>query len=138
LSAGDEVLVVGADDEPVGRGFYPGASSIAVRVLSRDPERSLDADWLLERVETAVRLRLDVLDLDRRTNAYRVVHSEGDGLSGLIVDRYADLLVVEFFSKGFWKRRELVREVLSRIWPDARVCFKVPSNAARLEGIAEP
>ena len=47
-----------------------------------------------------LRVRRDVLRLDETTDAWRVVHSEGDGLSGLVIDRYGDLLVVEFFSEA--------------------------------------
>ena len=52
----------------------------------------------------AVALRTTILDLERETNAYRVVHAEGDGLSGLIVDRYDDVLSVEVFSLGIYQR----------------------------------
>ena len=52
----------------------------------------------------AVALRTKVLDLERETNAYRVVHAEGDGLSGLIVDRFDDVLSVEVFSLGIYQR----------------------------------
>ncbi len=102
LRSGDEVAVVAADGTPQGRGFYHGSSLIAVRLLSGDPNRPLDEAFFRERLERAVRLRKETLLLERVTNAYRVVHAEGDGLSGLIVDRYADLLVVEFFSKCFF------------------------------------
>ncbi|MEM7264082.1 MAG: hypothetical protein AAF488_19000 [Planctomycetota bacterium] len=85
LRDGDEVVVVGSDGTAVGRGFYHGSSTIAVRILTRDPDLPLDAEFLRYRVETAAALRRDTLLLERRTNAYRVIHSEGDGLSGLVV-----------------------------------------------------
>ena len=56
------------------------------------------------RIDEAVALRTTVLGLDRETNAYRVIHAEGDGLSGLIVDRFEDVLSVEVFSLGMYQR----------------------------------
>ena len=54
-------------------------------------------------------LRRDVLKLDAVTDAYRVVFSEADGLSGLVVDRFADTVVIEFFSAGMFKQRDVIR-----------------------------
>ena len=61
------------------------------------------------------RLRTTVLGLDRETNAYRVVHAEGDGLSGLIVDRYDDVLSVEVFSLGMYQRIGPILSLLRRV-----------------------
>ncbi len=138
LRSGDEVAVVAADGTPQGRGFYHGSSLIAVRLLSGDPNRPLDEAFFRERLERAVRLRKETLRLERVTNAYRVVHAEGDGLSGLIVDRYADLLVVEFFSKCFFLRRKMISRLLLELFPDSKICLTVNSNAARHEGMQLP
>ena len=78
-------------------------------------------------------LRRDRLQVDRQTDAYRVVNAEGDGLSGLIVDRY--LLVIEFFSKAFFLRRKLLIHLLLEIFPAAKIHMKIDSVAAR-EGMA--
>ena len=93
---GSIVDVVGVDGEWIGRGFYNGHSRIAVRILETHPEVPIDAGWFSRKIAEAVSLRRDVLKLDATTDAWRVVHAEGDGLSGLVVDRYGDLLVVEF------------------------------------------
>jgi len=61
-----------------------------------------------------------VLKLDAVTDAWRVVHSEGDGLSGLVVDRYGDLLVVEFFSAGMVRHREWIYDALRAQFPGCR------------------
>jgi 23S rRNA (cytosine1962-C5)-methyltransferase len=61
-----------------------------------------------------------VLKLDDVSNAWRVVHSEGDGLSGLVVDRYDDLLVVEFFSAGMFRHREWIYAALREHFPGCR------------------
>ncbi|MCL1636019.1 class I SAM-dependent rRNA methyltransferase [Luteimonas sp. SX5] len=117
---GSLVDVVGVDGEWIGRGFYNGHSRIAVRILETDPDVAVDADWFARKIAAAVGLRRDVLKLDEISDAWRVVHSEGDGLSGLVVDRYGDLLVVEFFSAGMFRYREWIYDALKRQFPGAR------------------
>src|SRR6185312_7717588 len=64
----------------VGRGFYNGHSRIALRVLSTNPDEPIDADYFARKIAAAVGFRREVLRLDSKTNAYRLVHSEADGL----------------------------------------------------------
>jgi 23S rRNA (cytosine1962-C5)-methyltransferase len=117
---GSIVDVVGVDGTWIGRGFYNGHSRIALRMLEGDPDVAVDAAWFARRIADAVALRRDVLQLDTVSDAWRVVHSEGDGLSGLVVDRYADLLVVEFFSAGMFRHREWVYDALRAQFPGCR------------------
>ena len=117
---GSLVDVVGVDGEWIGRGFYNGHSRIALRILETDPDVPVDAAWFARRISAAVRLRRDELGLDAVSDAWRVVHSEGDGLSGLVVDRYGDLLVVEFFSAGMFRHREWIYDALRAEFPGCR------------------
>ena len=117
---GSLVEVVGVDGEWIGRGFYNGHSRIAVRILETHPDVPVDAGWFSRKIAEAVELRRDVLKLDTVTDAWRVIHAEGDGLSGLVVDRYGDLLVVEFFSAGMFRYREWIYEALREQFPGAR------------------
>ena len=117
---GTLVDVIGVDGEWIGRGFYNGHSRIAVRILEIDRDVPVDAGWFSRKIAEAVSLRRDVLKLDEVSNAWRVVHAEGDGLSGLVVDRYDDLLVVEFFSAGMFRHREWIYEALKEQFPGAR------------------
>ena len=117
---GSIVDVVGVEGEWIGRGFYNGHSRIAVRILETHPDVPVDAGWFSRKIAEAVSLRRDVLKLDAVSDAWRVVHSEGDGLSGLVVDRYGDLLVVEFFSAGMFRHREWIYEALTEQFPGCR------------------
>lgn len=117
---GEVVDVVGVDGEFIGRGFYNGHSRIAIRILETDPAVPVDAGWFSRKIADAVALRREVLLLDEVSDAWRVVHAEGDGLSGLVVDRYADLLVVEFFSAGMFRHREWIYEALREQFPGCR------------------
>ena len=117
---GSIVDIVDATDHWVGRGFYNGHSRIALRVLTEDFEEAVDEDFFFRRIAEAVSLRREVLKLDAVSDGWRVVHSEGDGLSGLVVDRYGDLLVVEFFSAGAFRHREWIYAALRAQFPGCR------------------
>ena len=117
---GSIVDVIGVDGLWIGRGFYNGHSRIALRMLENDPDVAVDADWFVRKIGQAIALRRDILKLDAISNAWRVVHSEGDGISGLVVDRYDDLLVVEFFSAGAWRHRSIIFDALREHFPGCR------------------
>jgi 23S rRNA (cytosine1962-C5)-methyltransferase len=117
---GSLVDIVGVDGEWIGRGFYNGHSRIALRILEADRDIDVDAAWFARKIAAAVSLRREVLQLDAVSDAWRVVHSEGDGLSGLVVDRYGDLLVVEYFSAGMFRHREWIYDALRAQFPGCR------------------
>jgi 23S rRNA (cytosine1962-C5)-methyltransferase len=121
IPPGSVVDVADAKGRFAGRGFWNGHARIALRLLTADPAETIGSDWIAARIARAVRLRRELLQLDSDTDAWRVVHSEGDGLSGLIVDRYADILVVEYFAAGMWKFRDAIRDALLVHFPDARL-----------------
>jgi 23S rRNA (cytosine1962-C5)-methyltransferase len=117
---GSIVDIVDNSGEWVGRGFYNGHSRIALRVLTANPDEAVDEAWFARKIGEAVALRRDLLKLDEVSDAWRVVHSEGDGISGLVIDRYGDLLVVEFFSAGAFRHREWIYAALREQFPGCR------------------
>jgi 23S rRNA (cytosine1962-C5)-methyltransferase len=133
LPPGSVVEVLDAKDRFVGRGFWNGHARIALRLLTADPDEAIDADWIAARIARAVQLRRELLQLDRATDAWRVVHSEGDGLSGLIVDRYADILVIEYFAAGMWKFRDAIHAALLSHFPGARLYWFAESHVQKQE-----
>ena len=118
---GTVVDIYDRDGVFAGRGFYNGHSRIALRVLTADPDEEVDEAFFARKIAQAVQLRRDVLKLDAVTDAYRVIHSEGDGLSGLVVDRFAGTLVVEYFSAGMFKQRDVIKRCLLQHFPDAEI-----------------
>ncbi len=100
---GDIVRVVDRDGLPIGFGLWNARSQINLRILSQGVEVPGPAFWE-GRLDRAIALRRDLLKLDDVTNAYRVIHAEGDGLSGLILDRFDDVLSAEIFSLGMYQR----------------------------------
>ncbi|MDO5609669.1 MAG: class I SAM-dependent rRNA methyltransferase [Pseudomonadota bacterium] len=117
---GSLVQAYGVDGGFIGTGFYNGHSRIALRILETDPSVAVDEAWFAHKIAEAIRLRRDILKLDAVSNAWRVFHSEGDGISGLVIDRYDDLLVVGFFSAGAWRHREIIFNVLRGQFPGCR------------------
>jgi 23S rRNA (cytosine1962-C5)-methyltransferase len=104
----------------VGRGFYNGHSRIALRVLTADPDEAVDEPFFARKLSRAVSLRRTWLKLDADADAYRLVHSEGDGLSGLVVDRFGGVLVLEFFAAGMYRFREAIQSALAKEFPGSR------------------
>src|SRR5262245_36022710 len=120
LPPGSVVDVLDRDGRWVGRGFYNGHSRIALRMLTDDPAENIDSDFFARRLGRAIALRREGLKLDEVADAYRLVHSEGDGLSGLVVDRFGETLVLEFFAAGMFRFREVIQGVLGQQFPGCR------------------
>jgi 23S rRNA (cytosine1962-C5)-methyltransferase len=120
LPGGSVVDILDRDNQWVGRGFYNGHSRIALRVLTTDHNETIDDAFFAQRLDQAIALRRDWLGLDAVTNAYRLVHSEGDGLSGLVVDRFGPALVLEFFAAGMYRFRAAIESALASRFPESR------------------
>jgi 23S rRNA (cytosine1962-C5)-methyltransferase len=131
---GEAVEVVDDHDRVLGRGFYNRRSELAVRILERGPGPALDEAWLRRRLEQCVALRRDVLGLERDTDAWRCVNSEGDGLSGLVVDRYAGLVVVQVQALGWFRRAVEIKDALRALLRPRGFAFLADPEIERIEG----
>jgi len=109
---GDIVSVYDRGGQIFGHALYNPRSQIVLRVLRHGPNPIDEAFWR-DRVAAAVSLRRDTLRLDRCSDAYRLVHAEGDGLSGLIAEQFADHVVIECFSLGVFLRIEMFQRLLA-------------------------
>jgi len=110
---GDVVNIYDKSGQFFGRGLYNPNSTIVLRMLVHGDRAVDDAFWR-SRLTEAVELRRR-LNVEETTDAYRLVHAEGDGLSGLIVERYADCLVFEVFSLGMFQRTTMLAERLAEL-----------------------
>jgi len=133
LPPGSVVDILDKNGNWVGRGFYNGHSRIALRVLTVDPAEAIDAPFFARRLGQAVALRRDWLRLDAVTDAYRLVHSEGDGLSGLVVDRFGSVIVLEFFAAGMFRFRDTIQQVLSSSFPGTRFYWFAEEHVQKQE-----
>ena len=130
---GSVVEIIDREGQWVGRGFYNGHSRIALRVLTSNRDEAIDADFFSRRLTRAIELRRKLLNLDAVANAYRLVHSEGDDLSGLVIDRFGDILVLEFFSAGMYRFRDVIQESLKAHFPEARYYWFAEEHVQKQE-----
>ncbi len=132
-SAGDEVIVADPQGRVLGRGFYSETSAIAVRLFTHrdDP---VDAALLRDRIHRAFAQRKQLGLPAEETNAYRLVHGEGDGLPGLIVDVLGDVAVVQLNTVGIRRREGLVYDAIDEIVRPRAILDRTSESAARVEG----
>jgi 23S rRNA (cytosine1962-C5)-methyltransferase len=133
LPGGTVVDVVDRDGQWVGRGFYNGHSRISLRVLTADAAEAIDEGFFARRLDQAIHLRRSQLGLDAVTDAYRLVHSEGDELSGLVVDRFGATLVLEFFAAGMYRFRPAIQNVLAGHFPECRFYWFAEEHVQKQE-----
>jgi 23S rRNA (cytosine1962-C5)-methyltransferase len=146
-STGDEVDVVDASLRFVGRGVWHAESAVRVRIY-RWTHGPIDAEFLRRRIDAAVALRRDVLRLPARTDAFRVVHGDGDRLPGLVADLYAGWIVVQVTTRAVADRREPIAASLLEatgargVWERAATSYAAaegfPPGGGRLAGETPP
>jgi len=100
----------------VARGYYDPRSPIAVRILTRNPHETIDQSFFERAVKRAWESRQALLDLSD-TDSFRLLHGEGDGLPGVVVDWYAGYAVLKLYSAGLTPYRAILVEALKRQAP---------------------
>ena len=103
-ASGGTVDLLSLNREFLARAAYSPASQIRARVWTFDPAEEVNADFFRKRIRAALAAR-DSLHLTRDTDSVRLIHAESDGIPGLVVDRYGDVLVMQSLTAGteFWK-----------------------------------
>lgn len=133
---GDLVDIADIEGNWLARGYYNPHSQIRGRVLTWDEELEIDEAFWHGRLARAIAGR-EALDLEPQTNAYRLVHSEADGLPGLIVDRYGDYLVVQCASLGIDRRKEMLFDLLQGLLEPAGIVERSDVSVRTKEGLYE-
>ncbi|MBI4705701.1 MAG: class I SAM-dependent rRNA methyltransferase [Deltaproteobacteria bacterium] len=138
VQPGDEVRVLDARGNALGRGLCSPGSAIAVRIFSFDPVVGVDAALFERRLERAVMLRRAAGLPEERpgheTTGYRLVHGEGDGLPGLIVDVYGDVLCVQLGTAGLARRAPELLDLLEKLVGPRAIVDRTPAPVAQSEG----
>jgi 23S rRNA (cytosine1962-C5)-methyltransferase len=98
--------------KPLGVALWSPKSEISLRLIDRDPDVTIDAEWWRARIARAIARRAG---LDADANAFRLVHGEGDGLPSLVVDRYDRWLIVQLMSAGLERHRRDIIGALREI-----------------------
>ena len=133
-SPGDEVDVTDPNGSMLGRGLWSPGSSVPIRLYTRRDE-AVDGRLFAARIDAALAVRRDVLRLPSAgTNGYRLVHGEGDGLPGLIVDVYDRVVAVQALTVGIERRLDVLVDVIAeRVGARAVVAVPVPARIAERE-----
>lgn len=135
--AGDLVAVYNADQQLSGYGLYNPRSEISVRMLWYGDALPNEEAWC-EKLTRAVSLRHDLLELPRHTDAYRLVHAESDGLSGIVIDRLGDVLSAEAFSLGMYQRGQAILDQLAAICGTKHTLLQASPHFVSQEGCNPP
>ncbi len=133
VEAGSTVCVKDAKGRCQGQALYSDKSQIALRLLTREC-REIDKAFLAARIQTAAALRGRVV---RDSEACRLVASEADLLPSLIVDRYADCLVIQTLSQGTERLKPVFLEILQEQFAPAAVIERNDVTVRSLEGLPE-
>jgi 23S rRNA (cytosine1962-C5)-methyltransferase len=132
--AGDTVEIKDASGKSQGRAAYSPKSQIRARMWTFDANEEVDAGFFRRRIERALALR-EALPARRHTNALRIVHGESDGLPGLIVDRYADVLVAQFLAAGVERWRDPILDALSELTAAEAIFERSDAEVRKLEAL---
>jgi len=113
-AAGELAVIYDRNDRFLAIGLYDPESPLRVRIIHRGKPQVIDKDWWRKKLEQAARKRNELFD--EHTNAYRCVHGESDGFPGLVLDRYAHVLVLKLYTSAWVQHLQqiidLVRELI--------------------------
>jgi 23S rRNA (cytosine1962-C5)-methyltransferase len=134
LGAGSPVEVFSHSGELLGAGYYHPATTIAVRMLTFGGSGSL-AEVIAARIANAIELRRRIVPQD--TTCCRLINGDGDGLSGLVVDRYENVLVTQFLTAGMDRMRDEVIRILVEALAPQSIVERSAGAVRREEGLAD-
>ena len=131
---GDLVSVYDKFGHRVGTGLFNSRAKMPLRVVVHSSE-PIGEEYFEMAIRRAVALRKDMFQLDASTDAYRVINSDGDGMSGLTIDRYADVLYCDVYSLGMFLRLPKFLPLLHELLGTKRHLIHVDHEIASVEGI---
>src|ERR1700742_4640612 len=131
IAPGSVVNVRGEDGRAFGTGYFNSKSLIAVRLLADDCDVIVDADFFAARLARARNLRKAFYDKP----FYRLVHAEGDGLPGLVIDRFDDTLTVQIGTAGMEKQIDTLIHSLEIVLKPKTIVLRCDAPSRALEGL---
>ena len=135
LAPGTEVALVSNKGEFIGRGLFNPNSNIRVRLYGWEEDVPLDRDFWSARLDAAIAVRRDWTKGEQSRSAERLVFSEGDGMSGLVVDRYGDWLLLQLTSLALSQRVDEIVELLQVKLKPAGIWLRTEKGMRESEGL---
>jgi len=132
--SGETVDVHTATGDWLCRASYSPQSNMRARVWTWNAPEIVDDDFFKRRIHNAVELRRE-LHLTQTTGMYRLIHAESDGLPGLIVDRYNQVLVVQFLTAGAEAWQDTILQVLANLEDVSCIYERSDADVRALEGL---
>ena len=129
---GDIVAVYDREGQLFGHAFFNKDARVPLRIFQHSSE-PLPEDHFENAIRQAVSLRLDSLRLQDQTDAFRVINSDGDGIPGLMVDKFGDVLAVELSTLAAQRRLDTWVPLLHSLLGTKEAVFHFDANAARAE-----
>ncbi|MFV0595112.1 class I SAM-dependent rRNA methyltransferase [Shewanella sp.] len=135
LEPGDTVDVVAHDGHWLGRGAWSPESQIQVRIWTFDREEEIDREFFKRRILRAQAGRDDLIR-EQGLTGYRLIAAESDGLPGITIDKYANVLVCQLLSMGADVWRDTIVDVLAELYPDCAIYERSDVDSRKKEGLA--
>jgi 23S rRNA (cytosine1962-C5)-methyltransferase len=132
---GETVKVISAEGEELGYGAYSPHSSIRIRMWNFEAHREVNEAFIANKMRIAISLRSLQNLFNSHNNSCRLINAESDGLPGLIVDMYADLLVVQFLSAGPERWKDTILRNLISITGKVNIFERSDVEVRKLEGL---
>ena len=131
IAPGTLCRVFDSRNKALGVGYINPRTLMAVRMLTSDAGAEINAEWFAGRIKSALSLRERIYP----TPHYRLVHGESDGLPGLVVDRYGDVLVAQLSTAGMDALKPVLVEALQSVLKPRGILLRNDVAMRETEGL---
>lgn len=132
FAAGQCVNIISAEGKPLGSAYVNPHTLLAARLYAQQDNQALNTDFFIARIQRAFDLRKQLFSKP----FYRLVYGESDGLPGLVIDRFDDVLVIQIATAGMEAAIEAIVNALQKIISPQVIVLKNDSSARVIEGLA--
>ena len=136
IQSGEPVVIRSEDGKFLALGYFSSYSQIAVRLWGYDESERVDEEFFVRRIEKAYTFRKRYVE-KTGTNAYRLINGESDFLPGLIVDKYADTLVVQSLTAGIDGMLDMILHALREVYDPKTIVLRNDTASREIEGLAQ-
>jgi len=132
---GELAVIYDHNDRFLAIGLYDPRSPLRVRIVHRGKPQTIDSDWWRKQLRRALEKRSGLLD--EHTNAYRCVHGESDGFPGLVLDRYANVVVMKLYSGAWLPRLQEISGLVAEVLRPESLVLRLSRNLQAGPGLSD-